>query len=70
VGRLKREPAKTAKQREREDEEEDDQKHEHLNGHNDPHCLKLGEERALVFLELTFRLFKAKGSPGLPETAQ
>jgi hypothetical protein len=50
VGRLKIEPTKTAKQRQREDEEEHEQKHEHLNSHNDPHCLKLGEGRVLVFL--------------------
>jgi len=51
MGVLKKEPAKTPKPRQRKVEEEYEQKHEHLIGHNDPHCLKSGEARALVFLE-------------------
>ena len=51
MGMLKKEPAKTPEPRQRKDEEEYEQKHEHLIGQNDPHCLKSGEERALVFLE-------------------
>jgi len=51
MGRLKKGPAKTPQQRQSKDEEEYEQKHEHLIDHNDPHCLKSGEERALVFLE-------------------
>jgi hypothetical protein len=32
------------------EEEEHEHKHEHLNSHTDPHCLKSGEGRVLVFL--------------------
>jgi hypothetical protein len=49
VGRLKREPTQTAKQRQREEEEEHEHKHEYLKSHTDPHCLKSGEGRVLVF---------------------
>jgi len=38
--RLKREPAKTPKQRQREEEEEHEQEQEHMNGHTNPRCLK------------------------------
>jgi hypothetical protein len=55
MGMLKKEPAKTPQQRQRKDEEEYEQKYEHLIGHNDPHCLKSGEERAFVFLEERIR---------------
>lgn len=40
------EPVKAPKQRQGEDEEGHEQKHEHLNSHNDPRCLKWGEGRA------------------------
>jgi hypothetical protein len=48
MGRLKKEPAKTPEPRQKEDEEGHEQKHEHLIGHNDPHCLKSQAERAPV----------------------
>jgi len=59
MGMLKKEPAKTPEPRQRKDEEEYEQKHEHLIGQNDPHCLKSGEERALVFLEGRIRRGKS-----------
>jgi hypothetical protein len=46
--RLKKEPAKTPKQRQKEDEEGHEQQHKHLIGHNNPRCLKSGAERAPV----------------------
>jgi hypothetical protein len=39
MGRLKREPAKTPKQRQRE-ETDHEQEQEQMKGHNDPRCLK------------------------------
>src|SRR6266571_1413626 len=46
MGRLKLEPAKTPKQRHTEEKEDHEQEHVHINGHNDPRCLKWGEGRA------------------------
>src|SRR5579859_542033 len=40
MGRLKMEPAKTPKQRQTEEEEDHEQEQVHMNGHNNPRCLK------------------------------
>jgi len=42
MGRLKREPAKTAKKCQTEEEEDHEQEDvQHIKGHKDPRCLKL-----------------------------
>jgi hypothetical protein len=41
MGRLKMEPAKTAKKRQTEEEEDHEQEDVHIKGHKDPRCLKL-----------------------------
>ena len=48
LGRLKMEPGKTPKKRQKEDEEDHEQEQVYMKGHKDPHCLKWGEGRAPV----------------------
>jgi hypothetical protein len=66
MGKLKREPAKTPEPRQKEDEEGHEQKHEHLIGHNDPHCLKSGAARAPVSARISRveRVCQAVGKEG------
>jgi hypothetical protein len=45
VGRLKKEPAKTSKQRQSEDEADHELEQEYLKSHHEPRCLKWGERR-------------------------
>src|SRR5438270_305409 len=60
MGRLKMEPAKMPKQRQRKDEEDHDQKHEHMIGHDDPRCLKWG---AFQLIKLQTRQISLTSSP-------
>jgi hypothetical protein len=47
VGKLMMEPIKTPKQRQRKYEEEHKLEQAYMKGHNDPRCLKWGEEEFL-----------------------